>query len=192
MLLTNAMRTWTQAGPNCLYLPRKSDAKSAIAVTIDWSAFLKAAVYTQHRALFAAMWRRNPAMARRFSRTLQRGGGMTAWTYTGLAEVSFEPIAGLDGANHETNLQRVTEVTRLAIGLLGKSKPELIEMVDAMSKEPGGMVSSMLKGIGDGKEKLEAMLEFVTAARLRVSSAAATVYPETPTGPAVDEAGSPR
>jgi hypothetical protein len=103
---------------------------------------------------------------------------MTACTYKELAEVSFEPIAGLDGFDHEANLQRVTEVTRLAIDLLGKSKPELIEMVEAMSKEPGGLVGTMLRGVGDGKEKLEAMLEFVTAAHLRVASAVATVYPE--------------
>jgi hypothetical protein len=63
-------------------------------------------------------------------------------------------------------------------------------MVEAMSKEPDGLVGAMLKGIADGKEKLEAMLEFVTAAQWRVASAAATVYPETRS--AVDEAGSPR
>jgi hypothetical protein len=115
---------------------------------------------------------------------------MTACTYKELAEVSFEPIAGLDGADHEPNLQRVTEVTRLAIGLLTESKQELIQTVEAMSKEPGGLVNAMLQGLGDGKEKLEAMLEFVTAAQLRVASAVATVYPEPPS--AVDEAGSPR
>jgi hypothetical protein len=115
---------------------------------------------------------------------------MSACTYKGLAEVSFEPITGLDGADHEANLQRVTEVTRLAIGLLGKSKSEMIEMVEAMSTEPGNLVGIMLREIGDGKEKLEAMLEFVTAAQFRVGSAAAIVYPET--GPAVDEAGIPR
>jgi hypothetical protein len=48
-----------------------------------------------------------------------------------------------------------------------------------MSKEPGGLVSAMLQGLGDGKEKLEAMLEFVTAAKWRVAVAVATVYPET-------------
>jgi hypothetical protein len=115
---------------------------------------------------------------------------MTACTYKELAEVSFEPIAGLDGADHEPNLQRVTQVTRLAISLLGDSKQELIQMVEAMSKEPGGLVNAMLQGLGDGKEKLEAMLEFVTAAKWRVASAVATVYPEPPS--AVDEAGSPR
>jgi hypothetical protein len=72
-----------------------------------------------------------------------------------------------------------TEVTRLAIGLLTESKQELIETVEAMSREPGGLVNAMLRGLGDGKEKLEAMLEFVTAAQLRVASAVATVYPET-------------
>jgi hypothetical protein len=115
---------------------------------------------------------------------------MTACTYKGLAQVSFEPIAALDGFDHEANPQQVVEVTRLAIDLLGKSKPEMIEMIEAMSKEPGGLVGTMLKGIGDGKEKLEAMLEFVTAAQQRAASAAAMVYPEAPS--AVDEAGSPR
>jgi hypothetical protein len=115
---------------------------------------------------------------------------MTTCTYKELAGIKFEPIAGLDGADHEPNLQRVTEVTRLAIGLLGDSKQELIEMVETISKEPGGLVNAMLQGLGDGKEKLEAMLEFVTAAKWRVAAAVATVYPEPPS--AVDEAASPR
>jgi uncharacterized tellurite resistance protein B-like protein len=108
---------------------------------------------------------------------------MTTCTCKELAEVSFEPIAALDGADHEANLQRVTEVTRLAIGLLTESKQELIETVEAMSKEAGDLVGAMLQGLGDGKEKLEAMLEFVTAAKWRVASAAATVRFETRPGP---------
>jgi hypothetical protein len=91
------------------------------------------------------------------------------------AEIKFGPIAELDGADHEASLQRASEVTRLAIDLLCKSKPELIEMIEAMYKEPDALVSAMLEGLRDGKEKLEAMLEFVTAAQLRAFSAAATV-----------------
>jgi hypothetical protein len=117
---------------------------------------------------------------------------MTACTYQGLAEVTFEPISGLDDADHEANLRRVTEVTRLAIDLLGKSKQELIEMVEAMSNEPGGLVGTMLKGIADGKEKLEAMLKFVTAAQLRIASGRRPSIPRRQKRPAVDEAGSPR
>ena len=60
-------------------------------------------------------------------------------------------------------------------------------MVEAMSKHnEKGLVHAMLQGIRDGKGKLEAMLEFVTAAQCRVFSAAAVVYP------AIDEAESPR
>jgi hypothetical protein len=104
-------------------------------------------------------------------------------SYQQLADITFEPIAGLEGADHEGNMRRAVEVTRLSIDLLGKSKQELIEMIEAMVKEPGGLGVTMLQGIGDGKEKLEAMLEFVTAAQLRVASAAAAVYPETPKAP---------
>jgi hypothetical protein len=78
----------------------------------------------------------------------------------------LSPIAGLDGQELGENLERIAEVSRLAIGLLAKSKPEMIEMVEA-SKKPGHLVSAMLKGIGGGKEKLKAMLEFVAAGPTR-------------------------
>jgi hypothetical protein len=56
----------------------------------------------------------------------------------------------------------------------------MIDMVRAMreDKSEGNSVSVMLRELGEGKSKLEAMLEFVTAAQLRVASAAANVYPE--------------
>jgi hypothetical protein len=51
---------------------------------------------------------------------------MTACTYKELAEIKFEPIAELDGVDHEEKLARVASVTRIAIGLLGKPKEDLI------------------------------------------------------------------
>jgi hypothetical protein len=53
-------------------------------------------------------------------------------------------------------------------------------------------VGTMLKGIADGKEKLEAMLKFVTAAQLRIASGRRPSIPRRQKRPAVDEAGSPR
>jgi hypothetical protein len=54
------------------------------------------------------------------------------------------------------------------------------------------MADVILRELGGGLQKLEAITAFVTAARWRVASAAATVYPETPKRPPVDEAGSSR
>jgi hypothetical protein len=118
---------------------------------------------------------------------------MTGCTYQGLADIKFEPIAGLVGADHEENLEQVTRITRAALDLLGKSKQEMIDMVRAMRKDKsdGSSVSIMLRELGAGKTKLEAMLEFVTAAQLRVASAAAVVYPEASQS-AIDEAARPR
>ena len=91
----------------------------------------------------------------------------------------------------ETGAEKLSAINAADM-VLGESKDPMNckEMVEAMSTEPGNLVGIMLREIGDGKEKLKAMLEFVTAAQFRVGSAAAIVYPET--GPAVDEAGIPR
>ena len=50
---------------------------------------------------------------------IERGQVMTACTYQGLADIKFEPIAGLDGVDHEENLERVNRITRAALDLLG-------------------------------------------------------------------------
>jgi hypothetical protein len=107
------------------------------------------------------------------------------------AKIEFGPIAEFIGADHEPSIERAVEVTRFAIDLLCKSKPELVEFIKAMYREPDDLVSAMLEGFRDGKGKLEAMLECVTAAQHRVWSAAATACFKPPCPP-VDEAGSPR
>ena len=99
-----------------------------------------------------------------------------ACTYRQLADVTFDPIDGLESADHEANFQKVLEVARIAVDLLGKTKPELIEFVEATSKK--GLLGAMFEGVRDGKEKLEVMLEFVTAAQLRVAAATAVIYPK--------------
>jgi hypothetical protein len=106
---------------------------------------------------------------------------MSACTHKELSEITFKPVSGLDGANHEEKLARVASVARIAIGLLGKSKEELIEFIRATADEDRSeesIAATVLIEIDDGLKKLEAITGFVTAARWRVASAAAVVYPE--------------
>jgi hypothetical protein len=107
---------------------------------------------------------------------------MTACTYKELSEIKFEPIAGLDDVDHEEKLADVASIVHVAIGLLGKSKEELIEFLrttrEVGEKEDDSMTNVLLRRLGDGLTKLEAMTAFVTAARWRVASAAANVYRE--------------
>jgi hypothetical protein len=108
-----------------------------------------------------------------------------------LAEMEFEPIDGLDEANLDESREELANTVRFAITILGKSKPELMEMVKAISTDTGAdSVGLMLRELGEAIGNLEAMLDIVGTARLRVASAAANVFPEA--AAAVDEAGSPR
>jgi hypothetical protein len=114
---------------------------------------------------------------------------MSATDEPSLAEMEFEPIDGLEEVDLDESQEGLAKMLRLAITLLGKSKPELIEIVKAMSNETGdGLVGLMLREMGEATSNLEAMLDCVGTARLRVASAAANVFPET--AAAVDEPGS--
>jgi hypothetical protein len=80
---------------------------------------------------------------------------------------------------HEQKLRSLGIMSRFAIGLLGKTKAELIESVRAMDKDEDEDVHSMsfLEYLTDARGKLEAILSFVNAVEIRFASAIATVYP---------------
>jgi hypothetical protein len=96
-----------------------------------------------------------------------------------LAEMEFEPFDGLDEMGLGERGEAFAKIMELVITVLGKSKPELIELVSAMAKDAGeSLVGLMLKEMGEATADLETMLDLVGAARLRVASAAANVFPE--------------
>jgi hypothetical protein len=77
---------------------------------------------------------------------------------------------------------------RLAISLLGRSKDDLIAVGEAMVEEGGRpAVLALMKELDGGATELDALLKPANAARFRLSSAVANVYPD-----GMDEAGSPR
>jgi hypothetical protein len=103
--------------------------------------------------------------------------------------MEFEPIDGLEEVDLDESQEGLAKMLRLAITLLGKSKPELIEIVKAMSNDTGeGLVGLMLREMGEATANLEAMLDCVGTARLRVASAATNVFPEM--AAAIDEPGT--
>jgi hypothetical protein len=114
---------------------------------------------------------------------------MSATGEPSLAEMEFEPIDGLDEGDLFQSQEGLAKMLPLAITLMGKSKPELIEMVEAMSNDTGeGPVGLMLREMGEAIANLEAMLDLIGTARLRVASAVANVFPEM--AAALDESGS--
>jgi hypothetical protein len=106
---------------------------------------------------------------------------MTA-AYKEIAEIKFEPVPELEGIDHEAKLSRVACAARIAIGLLGKSKESLIEFIRNSDKDKSeeSIAATILVELDDGLKKLGVITDFVIAARLRIASAAAVVYPEKP------------
>jgi hypothetical protein len=103
-------------------------------------------------------------------------------------EMEWEPDAAPDSAAVEERLKAIAKSMPFAIALLGKSKDDLIAVVEAVVEEGGPpAVLALMKEVDTGAADLDALLELVNAARFRLSSAVANVYPD-----GVDEAGSPR
>jgi hypothetical protein len=71
-------------------------------------------------------------------------------------------------------------MSRFAIGMLTKTKAELIDTVRSMDEAGDEEVNSVsFHGyLTDAREKLEALLAFVTAAECRYACAMANVYSE--------------
>jgi hypothetical protein len=107
-------------------------------------------------------------------------------THEELAAANFAPEQFFVGfANnptaqeeHEEKLRSIGVASRMAGVMLGNTKAELIDLVRHMDKdkdeESGSM--GMLEFLTDARNKLEALLAFVTAAEIRHASAMACVY----------------
>jgi hypothetical protein len=68
-----------------------------------------------------------------------------------------------------------------AIALLGRSKEELIAVVEAMVEEGGRpALLALMRELDAGAADLDALLELANPSRFRLSSAVANVYPEGP------------
>lgn len=109
-------------------------------------------------------------------------------THEELAALEFEadPHFASFGNNakaqteHEERLRSIGIMSRFSLVILGMTKQELIDTVRSMDKDkdPEADSSSMLYYLTGAREKLEALLAFVTAAELRHASAMACVYPD--------------
>jgi hypothetical protein len=104
-----------------------------------------------------------------------------------LAEMEWEPDTVVDGAAVEERLKGIAKSMPFALSLLGRSKEELIAVGEAMVEEGGrAALLALMKELDAGAADLDALLELANAARARLSSAVANVYPD-----GMDEAGGP-
>jgi hypothetical protein len=116
-------------------------------------------------------------------------------THEQLAAMEFKPesyFVGFDKnpkamEEHEDKLRAASVMSRFAVVTLGKTKEELIETVRSMDKDrdPEASSGNFLMWLTDGREKVEALLAFMTAAEVRFACACACVYPDD------DERGPP-
>jgi hypothetical protein len=107
-------------------------------------------------------------------------------THEELAALRFEPesrLAGFDKnpraiEDHEEKLRHIGIMSRFAIAMLSKSKAEMIEAVREMDAKRDEEVNSMtfLAYLTNAREKMEALLSFITAAEGRHACAMANVY----------------
>jgi hypothetical protein len=109
-----------------------------------------------------------------------------------LPEMAWGPDTPPDGAAVEERLRDVAKSMPLATSLLGRSKDDLIAVVEAMVEamvEEGGRsaVLALMRELDGGATQLDALLELANTARFRFSSAVANVFPD-----GIDEPGSPR
>ncbi len=98
-----------------------------------------------------------------------------------LAELEWEPENPPDGADVEERLKRITTSLPLTTVLLGRSKPELIAVVEAMVEDGGrSAVLALMRELDARAADLDGLLELANSARYRLSSAVANVYPDGP------------
>jgi hypothetical protein len=107
-------------------------------------------------------------------------------THEELAALEFEPDPNFVNfgkspesmEHHEEALRTISITSRFAVSLLGKTKAELIESVRHFDEDRDDEANSMtfLSYLTAGREKLEALLDFVTAAEIRHACAMAVVY----------------
>jgi hypothetical protein len=109
-------------------------------------------------------------------------------THQELAALEFEPSSKFVGFDknpkaieeHEQKIRTIGVMSRFAIAMLTKTKAELIDTVRSMDEDEDKEVNSstFLEYMVDAREKLEALLAFVTAAEFRHACAMANVYSE--------------
>jgi len=100
-------------------------------------------------------------------------------TYEQLAALEFEPWSPFVGFDKKPKAMEEHEEKLRSIGVMSRfSKAKLIETVRSMdeAKDEEASSSSMLEYLTGARERLEALLAFVTAAEFRHASAMACVY----------------
>jgi hypothetical protein len=107
-------------------------------------------------------------------------------THEELAALEFAPESHFVGVGqdptrmetHEEFLRQINIMSRFAIGLLGKTKQELIDTVRNMDEDERTTADScqFLEYLTDARGKAEALLNFLTSAEIRHACAMANVY----------------
>jgi hypothetical protein len=107
-------------------------------------------------------------------------------THQQLAELDFQPCPEFvkfdtnpDAMEeHEDKLRSLGWMSRFALATLGKTKPEVIEMVRKMDEDKDIESSSVkfLWYMTGAREDIEALLAMITSAEIRMACAIANVY----------------
>jgi hypothetical protein len=104
-------------------------------------------------------------------------------THEQLAAQDFEPHILSDNFNekNEEALCDFATASRLAVGVLNKTKAELIEVVNKLDADQPleeDSAERLLEGFMHGRERGETLLELLKAAEIRLAIALANVRPE--------------
>jgi hypothetical protein len=102
-------------------------------------------------------------------------------THQQLAAQLFEPVPDFINLNakptvredHERRLEEIGAVSRIALHLLGKSKPELIPDLRAMGCVHAA--DDLFRSIVEGREAAQALVRLIESAETRVAVALANV-----------------
>jgi hypothetical protein len=104
-----------------------------------------------------------------------------------MAAQEFEPIPQLAGSKaktfeelkkHQERLDDFCVLARMALAILGQTKPELIEALTGMDREGGyDEVEGFVKSFAHGAERGESLVHFLRSAQLRLTVAMHNVYP---------------
>jgi hypothetical protein len=105
-----------------------------------------------------------------------------------MAAQEFEPVPQLRGPKaktfeelkkHQERLDDFCVMVRMALGVLGQTKAELIEALTAMNEDGGfDAVEDFVKSFASGAERGETLVHFLRSAQLRLSVAMHNVYPD--------------
>jgi hypothetical protein len=113
-------------------------------------------------------------------------------THAQMRDHEFEPVPQLAGPKaktfeelrkHQERLNDFCIMVRMALGILGQTKAELIVATRDLGEEHGyDGIEKFLMSFKDGAEMGELLVGFIKSAERRIAVAMHNVYPDTPGG----------